>query len=114
MFGLVGVGYCVDAADFYVSPSGKDSHSGTSPKAPWKTLQRVNRHIADHRLAPGDGLFLEGGATFDGGFASNMPVAERGNHRFESPATDAGKRPFAQARNPAFSSERLLGSRFHN
>ena len=67
VFGLVGVGYCVDAADFYVSPSGKDSHSGTSPKAPWKTLQRVNRHIADHRLAPGDGLFLEGGATFDGG-----------------------------------------------
>ena len=67
VFGLVGAGCCVHAADFYVSPSGKDSNSGTSLKAPWKTLKRVNRHIADHRLAPGDGLFLEGGATFDGG-----------------------------------------------
>ena len=43
MFGLVGAGCCVHAADFYVSPSGKDSNSGTSLKAPWKTLKRVNR-----------------------------------------------------------------------
>ena len=67
VLGLVGAWLCVDAADFYVSPSGKDSNSGTSPKAPWRTLQRVNRHVADHRLSPGDGLFFEGGAIFDGG-----------------------------------------------
>jgi hypothetical protein len=47
-------------------------------------------------------------------FASNTPVAERGSHRCESPATGAGRRPFGQAWNRAFSSERLRGSRFPN
>jgi len=64
--GLVVTVCCVRGAEFYISPQGKDFNSGTSAKAPWKTLRRVNRHIAEHGLAPGDGLLFEGGATFEG------------------------------------------------
>ena len=45
---------------YYVSPSGSDSNSGTSPSSPWRTVKQVN----EATLAPGDGVLFEGGATF--------------------------------------------------
>ncbi len=45
---------------FYVSPTGSDSNSGTSPGSAWRTVKRVN----EATLAPGDGVLFEGGATY--------------------------------------------------
>src|SRR5947209_7993197 len=45
---------------YYVSPSGSDSNSGTSPQSAWQTVGRVNRA----HLNPGDGVLFEGGQTF--------------------------------------------------
>lgn len=45
---------------YYVSASGSDSNSGTSPDGAWRTVGRVNAA----RLRPGDGVLFEGGQTF--------------------------------------------------
>jgi hypothetical protein len=50
------------ATDYYVSPTGADARSGTSPDAAWQTIQRVN----NQRLAAGDRVLFEGGQTFSG------------------------------------------------
>ena len=58
--------FCVPAAavaaDYYVSPAGNDSRPGTSTADAWQTLARVNAA----RLATGDRVLLQGGATFAG------------------------------------------------
>ena len=51
-----------DATDYFVSASGADAHSGTSPADAWRTVTRVN----NQRLAAGDRVFFEGGQTFSG------------------------------------------------
>jgi Right handed beta helix region len=50
----------VSGTTFYVSPSGSDSSSGTSPASPWRTIRRVNRA----RLHRGDGVLFQGGERF--------------------------------------------------
>jgi parallel beta-helix repeat protein len=45
---------------YYVSPSGSDSNSGTSPSDAWRTVAQANRA----HLNPGDGVLFQGGATF--------------------------------------------------
>jgi parallel beta-helix repeat protein len=50
----------ITGTTYYVSSGGSDSNSGTNPSAAWRTVKRVNRA----RLAPGDGVLFEGGATF--------------------------------------------------
>jgi hypothetical protein len=48
--------------DYYFSPSGDDSNSGTSSSSPWKTLSLIN----NINLSAGDRILLEGGARFEG------------------------------------------------
>ncbi len=50
------------AMDYYVSPSGSDAASGTSPGNAWQTIARVNAQD----LLPGDRVLFQGGATFAG------------------------------------------------
>ena len=50
----------ISGTTYYVSPSGSDSNSGTSPTQPWRTVARVN----SAGLSPGDGVLFQGGATF--------------------------------------------------
>ena len=50
------------AASFFVSPVGSDLNAGTSPDIPWRSIGRVN----GQDLGPGDSVFFEGGATFEG------------------------------------------------
>jgi len=50
----------VQGADYYVSPSGNDNNSGTSPSEAWQTIDRVN----DVDLDAGDSVLFEGGQTF--------------------------------------------------
>jgi hypothetical protein len=52
----------VFAADYYVSPSGNDANSGTSPGQAWQTIGKVNSTT----FSAGDGIFFEGGQTFSG------------------------------------------------
>ena len=50
----------ITGVTYYVSPSGSDSNSGTSPGSAWRSVGRVNRAT----LRPGDGVLFEGGASF--------------------------------------------------
>ncbi len=50
----------ITGTTYYVSRSGSDSNSGTSPSSAWRTVNRVNRAS----LRAGDGVLFEGGATF--------------------------------------------------
>lgn len=50
----------ITGTTYYVSPTGSDSNSGTSPNTPWRTVKRVN----EASLRPGDGVLFQGGATF--------------------------------------------------
>jgi hypothetical protein len=50
----------ITGVTYYVSPSGSDANSGTSPAQAWKTVARVNRA----HLSPGDGVLFQGGQTF--------------------------------------------------
>ena len=50
----------ISGTTYYVSASGSDARSGTSPGQAWRTVGRVNRQL----LAPGDGVLFEGGQTF--------------------------------------------------
>jgi hypothetical protein len=50
------------AATYYVSPHGRDVADGRSPATAWATVGRVD----GARLAPGDRVLFEGGATFSG------------------------------------------------
>ena len=47
---------------YYLSSSGSDSASGTSPANAWRTINRLNSQI----LKPGDTVLFQGGATFSG------------------------------------------------
>lgn len=47
---------------YYVSPSGKDDHSGLSPEEAWETIDRVNALAFE----PGDSILFEGGRSFSG------------------------------------------------
>ena len=49
-------------ATYYISPSGNDSHSGTSPQTAWQTIDKVN--ALD--LKPGDKVLLQGGHEYHG------------------------------------------------
>jgi hypothetical protein len=53
------------ATDYYVSPSGNDTNSGTSPSSAWKTPANVNGRA----FAAGDRILFEGGQTFSGGLS---------------------------------------------
>jgi len=50
----------ISGVTYYVSPSGSDSNSGTSPAQAWQTVGRAN-HAS---LKPGDGVLFQDGATF--------------------------------------------------
>lgn len=50
----------ISGTTYYVSPTGSDSNSGTSPSQAWRTVARVNAA----QLKPGDGVLFAGGQTF--------------------------------------------------
>src|SRR5207248_10529012 len=50
------------AATYYVSPSGSDAASGTTPSAAWRTVAKLDAAA----LAPGDTVLFAGGSTFTG------------------------------------------------
>src|SRR4051794_32326059 len=50
------------ATTYYVSASGNNAHSGTSPSDAWQTIARVNAQD----FSPGDRILFEAGKTFSG------------------------------------------------
>jgi Right handed beta helix region len=53
----------ISGTTYYVSPSGSDSNSGSSPSQAWRTVGRVN----NAKLRPGDRVLFQGGHSFGGG-----------------------------------------------
>ena len=64
---LIGI-FCfagsIEAADYYLSNTGNDSHTGTSEAQAWATIDKLNTVIL--RLKPGDRVFFERGSRFEG------------------------------------------------
>lgn len=50
----------ITGTTYYVSAHGSDRNSGTSPAEAWLSVKRVN----EAKLAPGDAVLFEGGASF--------------------------------------------------
>jgi hypothetical protein len=67
LFILLGRSGDAESAEYYVSPRGRDDAPGTSAKDPWKTVRRVNEHLRNRGLKPGDAILFRGGGDFDGG-----------------------------------------------
>ena len=65
MLAIPSAAEAVGATTYYVSPTGSDSNSGTSPSAPIQTLGRAS----NLPLAPGDQVLLQRGASFSGKLA---------------------------------------------
>jgi len=59
---LLGLSNPAKATDYYVSSSGSDSNTGTSPQQAWKSIDKVN----ETAFKAGDSIFFEGGQTFSG------------------------------------------------
>ena len=89
LFGLLQ--WTASATDFHVAKMGRDSDDGLSPKTAWRTLDRVNRHLREHGLKPGDRVCLRGGDTFEGG----LTLSDAGGGTESAPVVvcGTGKRP---------------------
>lgn len=61
----------IQASDYFVSPHGRDDDGGLSIRQPWKSLERVNRHISENGLKPGDTIRFLGGCKFAGNLVLN-------------------------------------------
>jgi hypothetical protein len=57
-----------NGTDYYLSPTGSDSASGTSPEKAWKSIDKVNATI----FRPGDKILFKGGETFAGSLKFDM------------------------------------------
>ncbi len=64
---------------YYVSNSGNDANSGTSPAAAWRTIGKAN----GANLEPGDSLLFQGGQTFNG----NLVLGSNDSGSAVSPVT---------------------------
>ncbi len=56
-----------DQVNYYVSPTGNDSNSGTSTSTPWQTINKVNTSV----FPEGAIVSFEGGQTFAGCLVAN-------------------------------------------
>lgn len=66
------------ATDYFVSPRGDDGRSGRTARNAWRSIERVNRHLASAELRPGDRIQFQGGRRFDGGLVlDSRPVGTR-------------------------------------
>lgn len=63
---LVALLSSVRAADYFVSPSGNDDDTGRTPGTAWRSVERVNRHLANLGAQHGDRFLFRAGASFSG------------------------------------------------
>jgi hypothetical protein len=57
-------GIQANATNYYLSASGNDNNSGTSPSSPWQSLDKLNSAFSSFR--PGDNIYLNRGDVFYG------------------------------------------------
>jgi hypothetical protein len=57
-----------NGTDYYLSPTGNDSASGTSQETAWKSIVKVNATV----FKPGDKILFKGGETFTGSLKFDM------------------------------------------
>ncbi len=57
---------------YYVSPAGDDTHPGTSPELPWRSLEKVN----SFPFRPGDVIHFQCGGTWHGQLVPRSGTAE--------------------------------------
>jgi hypothetical protein len=56
----------VPGTRYFVSPDGDDGAPGTDARTPWRTIDAVNRRMADGTIGAGDAVLFRSGATFPG------------------------------------------------
>jgi hypothetical protein len=62
LFSMLVVATQLNAATYYISPTGSDSANGTTTTSAWKTIVKVN----NTRFAAGDRIMFQAGQTFTG------------------------------------------------
>ena len=58
---------------FYVSNDGDDTMSGRAPTEAWRSLERVNKALADGSVSPGESVLFKRGHEFFGAISSQPP-----------------------------------------
>ena len=76
---------------FYLAENGNDEAAGTSTDAPWKSIDRVNKAMAEGDIAYGDTILFQRGQRFYGEFPS-LPDPS-GDERLTFGAYGKGDRP---------------------
>jgi hypothetical protein len=56
----------VPGTRYFVSPDGDDDAPGNDVRMPWRTIDAVNRRMADGTIGAGDAVLFRSGATFPG------------------------------------------------
>lgn len=80
LLGIVAVSISAHATNYYISATGNDAATGTSPTTAWKTLSKVNAFT----FAANDSILLKRGDIFFGAI-----VANRNNLNFSAYGTGA-------------------------
>lgn len=107
---LLSITTVAQATDYYVSPTGNDSNSGTSSTQPWRTITKVN----NKGFSPGDRILFQGGKTFSG--TLNFDSSDNGS--LANPITvgsyGTGRAVISAGSGRGFSGYNVAGYRIQN
>lgn len=81
------------ATNYYVSATGNDVSSGTSPMSAWRSVARVNQAMTANLFNPGDSLLFKRGDTFNGQISLNLQTDGTAMARFVMGAYGTGAKP---------------------
>lgn len=98
------------ATDYYISVTGDDANSGTTPLSPWRTFARVNALT----VGAGDRILLRGGDTHDGGLSFDAADAGTAATPIEVMSYGSGRATIRTSTGPAILALDTSGYRISN
>ena len=98
------------ATDYYISVTGNDANTGTTPQTPWRTFARVNALA----VRAGDRILLRGGDTIAGGLSFDAADLGTAASPIEVTSYGTGRSTIRTAAGPAILALDTSGYRISN
>ena len=98
------------ATDYYISVTGNDANSGTTPLSPWRSFARVNALT----VRAGDRILLRGGDTLDGGLSFDAADVGTAAAPIEVMSYGSGRATISTTTGPAILALDTSGYRISN
>ncbi|RDV16717.1 T9SS C-terminal target domain-containing protein [Pontibacter diazotrophicus] len=102
--------HSLEAATFFVSLSGNDTHSGNNKSQPWASITKVNNTV----FSPGDTVLFEGGKTFVGSIVFGEEVGGTASEPIFFGSYGDGKAIISSGDNVGFSVQNSAGFKIQN